>query len=100
MHALIADELDIIEEDNPEGFDIGVVAFAIEVITPDPENTWVRREEGRYFPPADTDGYWSYYCSDYRRWVKTAVFRDAYNFYEYPSTHGGTEEDEQDEPDE
>jgi hypothetical protein len=38
MHALVADELDLLEEDNPEGFDIGVVAFAIEVITPDPEN--------------------------------------------------------------
>jgi hypothetical protein len=52
-------------------------------MVPDPENAWVRREEGRYSPPADTDSYWSYYCTDYRRWVKKAVFREAYDFYEY-----------------
>jgi hypothetical protein len=84
LHALIADQLDILERDNPEGFDVGVAAFAIEVIYPDPEDTWIRREEGKYFPPVDTYSYWFYYCTDHRLWVKKAVFRTAHESYEYP----------------
>ena len=99
LYALIADHLDRIEGDNPRGFDLGLVALAVEVVVPDPENAWVRREEGRYSPPTDVDTYWSYYCSDWRPWVRRAIFREAYDFLEYGSSSSGedSEEDESEE---
>jgi hypothetical protein len=97
MHALVADSLDLLAEDNPDGFDLGVVAFAVEVLRPDAENTWLRREEGGYTPAMDIDYYWAYFCSDHRWWVRKAVFAEADNYYRYPpaldESSGDDEED-------
>jgi hypothetical protein len=70
MHALVADHLDQIAEQCPEGFDLGVIAFVVEVIYPYPEFVEIRREEGGYWPPSDAATYQSYLCTDWRPRVK------------------------------
>ena len=99
MHALVADHLDQIEEANPEGFDLGIIAFAVEVINPDPEGALIRREEGGYWPPSDITTYQSHYCTDWRWWVKKAFFRDAWEYYEYPSSDEPSGEDDEENGD-
>jgi hypothetical protein len=97
MSALIADHLDTIAEANPDGFDLGVVALAVEVHYSNPENQLLRRAEGGYTPDMDVSSYWSFYCSDHRWWVQKAAFSEAYSFYESPTSGGGDESDESEE---
>ena len=82
----------MIARDNPDGFDLGVVGFIGEVVTPDPESTLLRREEAGFTPALDTDQYPSYYCSDHRWWIKRALFGDAGDFFRFPPN---SEDDEQ-----
>ncbi len=98
MHALVADHLDQIAEANPDGFDLGVVAISAEVVTPDPEATLLRREDGGYTPAIDSYYYWSYYCSDHRWWVKKALYAEANDHFQYPPTD--EEDEENDDPEE
>jgi len=97
MHALVADHLDQIAEANPEGFDLGVVTFAIEVLYPD-EETWLRREEGGYSPPMDVTSYLSYFSSDHRWWVKKAISSEAHDYFAYPPPSNDDEEEDEDDP--
>jgi hypothetical protein len=97
LHALVADWLDIVAEGNSDGFDLGVVGFIAEVVTPDPEYTILRREEGGYTPPMDTNSYFSYYCSDHRWYIKRAIFGDAGDHYRYPPADSDDDNGETDE---
>jgi len=98
LHALVADWLDFLAKDNSSGFDLGVVGFIGEVVTPDPDYTVLRREEGGYTPEMDTDYYFSYYCSDHRWYIKRAIFRDAAEHFQYsPVNESDRDEDEDDE---
>jgi hypothetical protein len=96
MNALVADHLDLIAETNSEGFDLGVVAFAIEVLYPD-ERTWLRREERGYSPPMEVTSYLSTYCSDHRWWIQRAVFQEAYDDYAYPTSSVASGDDDEQE---
>jgi hypothetical protein len=93
LHALVADWLDIVAEDNSDGFDVGVVGFIGEVVTPDPEYTVLRREEGGYTPAMDTHNYFSYYCSDHRWYIKRAIFGDAGDYFRYPPADSDEDEE-------
>jgi len=95
LHALVADWLDTIARDNQDGFDIGIVGFIGEVSMPDPETTLLRREEGGYTPPLDTDQYTSYYCSDHRWWMKRALFGDAGDYFRFPPSEDEENGDEE-----
>jgi hypothetical protein len=94
LHALVADWLDIVAKDNSDGFDLGVVGFIGEVVTPDPEYTVLRREAGGYTPEMDTSYYFSYYCSDHRWYIKRAVFGDAGDYFQYPPDDSDGEDEE------
>jgi hypothetical protein len=88
MHARVSDHLDAIAANNPDGFDIGVAAIVVEVLTqvaddPDFPETRALRVEGDYTPAQGTDAHFAFYCSDSRRWVKRAVHQAAYEFFEY-----------------
>ena len=93
MSALVADHLDQIAEANPEGFDLGIIALAVEVVFPDPESTLIRREEGGYSPSPDVNSYQSTLCTDHRWWVTKAFFQEAYEYYAYPRSGENVEED-------
>ncbi|MDQ3823650.1 MAG: hypothetical protein M3321_10485 [Actinomycetota bacterium] len=101
LHAIVADHLDALAETHPDGFDLGVVAIAVEVLYPDEQGAaFLRREEGGYTPPIDVESQWSYYCSDHRWWVKEAVFKEAHDYFAYPpDEHHGDEDDESERPD-
>ncbi len=94
LHAQIADHLDRLAEENTDGFDLGVISYAFEVLTPF-EPTRLRREEGGYTPPIDVNMYWSYYCSDTRWWVKESVFRVAADYFANPPDDDDEEEDDE-----
>ena len=96
LHALIADHLDALEAQNPEGFDLGVVAEAWEVLTADPNAVSLNRADAAYTPGWDVDYHFSYFCSDHRWWVREAMFREAHNYYQYPPSNSSTEDSEED----
>jgi len=98
LHALIADWLDDLAESNSDGFDLGVIGFIAEVVTPDPGYTVLRREEGGYTPEMDTSNYFSYFCTDHRWYIKRAVFGDAGDYFRYPPAD--SDDDDNDDTDE
>ena len=95
MHALVADHLDQIAQQCPEGFDLGIIAFVVEVMFPDPETAeGVRREEGGYWPPSpDALTYQHVLCTDRRAWVAERVLRNAYELVVQPLSDEANSED-------
>src|SRR5262249_52839333 len=85
---------DTLAEPAEESSQLGIIAFAVEVIYADPDSALIRREEGGYSPPSDVLTYQSHLCTDWRRWVKKAFSREAYEWYEYTS---GSEDEDDDE---
>jgi hypothetical protein len=83
LHALVEDILDQVEDDEPDGFDIGVIAVVVEVVRPkgvgDLDSGHYRPEVG-YEPM--TEGYFQFQCSDTRRLVQAAMFRNIADYVE------------------
>jgi len=78
LRALTDDFLDRLFDEH-ERFDLGVVGFAVEVLTPS-EPDQLRRSEGGYTPAEGTSSVFRYYCSDNRSWAKRAMFEDNYSY--------------------
>ena len=99
LHAFIADHLDHLEAQHPEGFNLGVIGDVWEVLTPDPDHVSLSRVDAGYTPGWDVDYHFSYYCTDHRWWVMAAIFRKAHEYYEYSSSSSSTEDSDEDEND-
>jgi hypothetical protein len=79
LHALIEDLLDDVAGEEPGGFDLGIITVGVEVLPPnelddltDPNRS--NRAEVGYEPRSDS--YLAFRCSDTRRRVQEAIFRD------------------------
>src|SRR6266550_3559551 len=82
LHALIEDTLDTLGRNEPDGFDLGVIAIHLEVLSEAPLSDYLKRSDAGYTPGDDVDSYFMYYCSDHRPYVQAAMFRNAYNYAE------------------
>jgi hypothetical protein len=97
LQALLADHLDHIAKQNPEGFDIGVAAIVTEVRYPaevEDIEAIIRgrpRPEALYTPAAEWRQYVSFVCSDSRAWIQYGLLRAA---LEVLADDGDEDEDE------
>jgi hypothetical protein len=74
LHALIDDLLDEADEDNPEGYDIGIIAVVVEVVRNEElADLAGKRRLADYEPRTDT--YFDFRCSETRRLFQAAMFR-------------------------
>ena len=80
LHALIEDALDQVENQNPNGFDLGVIALNLEVLHERGLSSYLLRSDAGYTPDDDVSSYFTYWCSDHRPHIQAAIFRDAYNY--------------------
>jgi hypothetical protein len=80
LQALIEDALDQVAGQNPDGFDLGVIALNLEVLHETPLSDFLKRSDAGYTPDDDVGSYFTYWCSDHRSYIQAAIFRDAYNY--------------------
>jgi len=91
LQALLADHLDAVASQNPEGFDIGVVALVTEVRYPatvEDVEELVRsrgRPEARYTPEAEWNTYVAMGCSDSRNWIQSGILDAALDLLDEPA---------------
>jgi hypothetical protein len=82
LHALVADFLDDLEADHPEGSDLGPVMLIAETRTPWDGEVPLRRSDAGY-TPSDFEVEWRIWCSDWRWWVQAAMLREADDLMRY-----------------
>ena len=91
LQALLADHLDAVATQNPEGFDIGIVAIVTEVRYPasvDEVEELVEsrgRPEARYTPEAEWNTYVAMGCSDSRSWIQSGILNAALELLDEPA---------------
>jgi hypothetical protein len=83
INALVADFLDDLEADFPDGVDLGPIMLITETHSPWKGDVPLRRSEAGYTPP-DAGIAWRIWCSDWRRWVQLAVLEEALKLYHEP----------------
>ena len=79
LQALVADMLDELETDYPDGFDLGVVLIGYEVQYPREGSSHLKRSAAGYTPDDDVGTWMSYWCSDHRPWVQRAITDSLYD---------------------
>jgi hypothetical protein len=72
--------LDALSREHLDGFDLGVVAVNLEVLTEGPMSDYLKRSDAGYTPDDDVSSYFTYWCSDHRPHIQAAMFRDAYYY--------------------
>ena len=80
LEALIEDLLDALSREHLDGFDLGVIAVNLEVLTEGPMSDYLKRSDAGYTPDDDINSYFTYWCSDHRPHIQAAMFRDAYYY--------------------
>jgi hypothetical protein len=76
LHAFIADFLDDLEADEPDGFDLGPMMLIVERRTPWTGEAPLRRIEGGYLPN-DFSFAFRMWCTDWRWWMQRALLDEA-----------------------
>jgi hypothetical protein len=80
LEAFIEDFLDALSREHLDGFDLGVIAVTVEVLTEAPLSDYLKRSVAGYTPDDDVSSYFTYWCSDHRPHIQAAMFRDAYYY--------------------
>jgi hypothetical protein len=99
LHALIADFLDDLEADHPEGADLGPIMLITEVRNPWEGEVSLRRSEAGY-TPSDFQIEFRIWSSEWRWWVKAAMLREAEDLLRYRGTDSTREVSYEDDDDE
>jgi hypothetical protein len=91
LQALLADHLDAVATQNPEGFDIGVIAIVTEVRYPASVEEVEELVESRgrpeafYTPEAEWNTYVAMGCSDSRNWIQGGILNAALDLLDEPA---------------
>jgi hypothetical protein len=80
LQALIEDALDYFERNHADGFQLGPIALVAEVLVEGDPPKEVRRVDVGYTPAPEAYSYFSFWCSDDRRWLQAAMFRSAHMY--------------------
>jgi hypothetical protein len=98
LNAFVADALDELQRNHPDGFDLGVLGLVYEIVLPREGGLHLKRLESGYTPADDSWSYIGYWCSDHRSWVQEKLFEEAYDNSQssssYDSDDDGDESDD------